>query len=135
MALITWTEDLSVNIAEMDKEHKQLVAMINELHEAMASGKGKDVLGGVLARLVDYTKFHFAAEEKLMSSNKYPGYLSQKAEHDNLTKKVLEIKTRLDAGNMVVTVEVMTFLKDWLTKHIMGVDKKYSSFFAGKGIE
>jgi hemerythrin len=109
--------------------------MINELHAAMASGKGKDVLGGVLTRLVDYTKFHFAAEEKLMSSNQYPGYLSQKTEHDNLTKKVSDIKARLDAGNMVVTVEVMTFLKDWLTKHIMGLDKKYSSFLNSKGIK
>ncbi|MBI5849255.1 MAG: hemerythrin family protein [Nitrospirae bacterium] len=135
MALITWKEDLSVNIAEMDKEHKQLVVMINELHEAMSSGKGKDVLGGVLARLIDYTKFHFAAEEKLMESNKYPGYLSQKGEHDNLTKKVMDLKARLDAGNMVVTVEVMAFLKDWLTKHIMGQDKKYSSFLNAKGIK
>lgn len=134
MALITWTEELSVNIAEMDKEHKQLVAMINELHEAMATGKGKDVLGGVMTRLVDYTKFHFAAEEKLMSSNQYPGYPNQKTEHDNLTKKVSDIKARLDAGNMVVTVEVMTFLKDWLTKHIMGLDKKYSDFLNGKGV-
>jgi len=135
MALINWSDELSVNIAEMDKEHKQLVAMINELHEAMSSGKGKDVLGNVLGRLVDYTKFHFAAEEKLMSSNQYPGYLNQKAEHDKLTKQVIDIKARLDAGNMVVTVEVMTFLKDWLTKHIMGLDKKYSSFLNNKGIK
>lgn len=135
MALIPWTEDLSVHIAEMDKEHKQLVAMINELHEAMTSGKGKDVLGGVLTRLVDYTRFHFAAEEKLMISHQYPGYLNQKSEHDNLTKKVMDIKARIDAGNMVVTVEVMAFLKDWLTKHIIGMDKKYSSFLNAKGIK
>ena len=36
---------------------------------------------------------------------------------------------------MILTLEVMNFLKDWLTGHILGVDKKYAPFFAAKGLK
>jgi len=134
MALISWNQDLSVQVAQFDNQHRELVRLINELHDAMAQRKGSEVLGKVLSSLVDYTTKHFAAEEKLMKQHSYPGYLSHKMEHDTLTRKALEIKTKFDSGKMVVSVELMNFLKDWLTKHIMGLDKKYSSFFLSKGI-
>jgi hemerythrin len=134
MALITWTQDLSVQVAQFDSQHKELVGLVNDLHDAMASGKGNTVLGKTLAKLIDYTKTHFAAEEKLMQQHSYPGYLSHKMEHDTLTKKALEIKSKFDSGSMIISVELMNFLKDWLTKHILGVDKKYGPFLNNKGI-
>ena len=134
MALISWNQDLSVQVAQFDNQHKELVGLVNDLHDAMASGKGNTVLGKTLAKLIDYTKTHFAAEEKLMKQHSYPGYLSHKMEHDTLTRKALEIRTTFDSGKMVMSVELMNFLKDWLTKHIKGVDKKYGPFFLSKGI-
>ncbi len=43
MALIDWDKSLSVNVEEIDQQHKKLIAMINELNEAMRNGKGKEV--------------------------------------------------------------------------------------------
>jgi hemerythrin len=134
MALISWNQDLSVQVEQFDNQHKELVGLVNDLHDAMASGKGNTVLGKTLTKLIDYTKTHFAAEEKLMKQHSYPGYLSHKMEHDTLTRKALEIKTTFDSGKMVMSVELMNFLKDWLTKHIKGVDKKYGPFLNNKGI-
>jgi hemerythrin len=134
MALITWNNDLSVNIKEFDEEHKKLISMINDLHSAMGSGKGKETIGPVLSRLVDYTKTHFAAEEKLMLKHGYPGYVSHKALHDDLTKQVVDLQKKLQEGKMLVTVQVMNFLRDWLSNHIQNTDKKYGPFFIGKGI-
>ena len=65
MATITWSDNLSVNIKEIDTEHKKLINMINELHSAMGSGKGREAMERSLPGLVDYTKTHFAYEEKL----------------------------------------------------------------------
>ena len=87
---IVWTEEYSVNVSEMDAEHKRLFELINELREAMRSGKGKTTIGEVLTRLVDYTKTHLAHEEHLMQKHGYPGYTGQKLAHDRLTKKVAE---------------------------------------------
>jgi hemerythrin len=59
MALITWNDSLSVKVAEIDEQHKKLIAMINELNDAMRLGKGKDVLGKIVNGLVTYTTTHF----------------------------------------------------------------------------
>jgi hemerythrin len=134
MNLINWTNDLSVNIRPIDEEHKKLISMVNELHSAMGSGKGKEAMGKVLAGLVDYTKTHFATEERLMEKYAYIGFLNHKAQHDALTKQVMDLYAKFQEGKTMVTVEVMNFLKDWLTKHIQDSDKKYGPFLNSKGI-
>jgi hemerythrin len=134
MALIDWNDNLSVNIKEVDLEHKKLIGMINELHSAMGSGKGQDAMGKVLTGLVEYTKTHFSYEEKLMQQHNYPGYLSHKGLHDALTKQVLDLQSKFQEGKGVVTVAVMNFLKDWLTNHIQNTDKKYGPFLNNKGV-
>ena len=133
MPLITWTDELSVNVRDLDLQHQKLFDLINELHEAMRSGKGKELVGSILNRLADYTKTHLSYEEKLMQTHSYPGYNSQKLAHDALTKQVMEYTTKHQDGK-VTTIEIMNFLKDWLSKHIMSVDKKYASFFNNKGV-
>ncbi len=130
MPLIAWNESLSVSVPEFDEQHKKLIAIVNDLHDAMQKGQGREGLGALLNALVQYTVTHFAAEEKRLSQASYPGYLSHKGEHDELTRKVQDLKKRFDSGNAALTVEVMAFLKNWLTNHIQGTDKKYGAFFA-----
>ena len=59
MALINWNESLSVNVKEIDLQHKKLIDMNNELNEAMKLGKGKDALGKIVNGLISYTATHF----------------------------------------------------------------------------
>lgn len=59
MALVDWSDELSVCIPEVDAEHQTLVAILNALDEAMRSGKGTRIMGQILARLLDYTETHF----------------------------------------------------------------------------
>ena len=134
MPLIEWKDELSVDINTIDKQHKGLIALINELHEGMRVGKGQDMLGETLTKLVEYTKMHFATEEKFFETYKYPGYVAHKSEHDKLTGQVLDFKSKFDNKQAVVTVELMSFLKDWLRKHIVGTDRKYSQFLIQKGV-
>ena len=55
MPLMNWTDKLSVGVAVIDDDHKKLVGMVNELYDAMQSGRGKDSLGRILDGLVQYT--------------------------------------------------------------------------------
>ena len=48
MSLIKWNDSFSVNVVKVDQEHKKLIAMVNDLTDAMKAGKGKDVLGKIL---------------------------------------------------------------------------------------
>lgn len=134
MPLINWSENLSVNIKEIDDQHKRLVTMLNELHDAMKAGRGNDSLRKIFDGLLQYVGTHFATEEKYMSMHSYPGYTAHKGEHAKLTEKVLDLKKRFEQGAPVLTVEVMNFLKEWLQNHIIGTDKKYGPFLNNKGI-
>jgi hemerythrin len=134
MGLIVWDSSMSVNVAEIDRQHQKLVAMINELHDAMKAGHGKDALGKILNGLVSYTDSHFKMEEKYFADFKYPDAASHIMEHSTFVKKVSEFRNDFEHGRLTVTIETLHFLRDWLQGHIKGVDKKYSSFFNEKGL-
>jgi hemerythrin len=124
MALLTWSDKLSVQVKQFDDEHKKLIDIVNRLHDAMKVGKGKEVLADVLKSLISYTQNHFAAEEKLMKAKNYPGYEEHKKEHNQLVMQVLDVQKQMQGG-VVLSQAVMTFLKNWLENHIQGTDKKY----------
>lgn len=134
MAIINWDSSLSVNIGTIDDQHKKLVGMVNSLHDSMKAGKAKDVLGILLNELAAYTDYHFKTEEEYFSKYKYAETAKHKAEHDALRKEVANLKQKFDSGEAVFTIELMYFLKDWLSKHILGSDKQYSSFLNSKGV-
>jgi hemerythrin len=135
MALINWSPTLSVGVKEIDDQHKKLVDYVNELNDAMHAGKGKDALGKVLAELVSYTISHFAMEERLMGQYHYDNAVNHKAEHAKLVKEVGDFKKKFDAGNAMISVEIMNFLRDWLANHIMKTDKKLGQALNAAGVK
>jgi hemerythrin len=134
MAIFEWSDKYSVNIREIDNQHKKLIGMVGQLNTAMRQGKGKDTLGQILLDLIQYTRTHFADEERIMKAGGYPDYEAHKAKHRRMTDKVAEVYRQYQDGRTTMTLEVMTFLEDWLDKHIMGTDKKYGPFLNAKGI-
>ena len=134
MSLIRWSDSFSVNVVTIDQEHKKLVAMINELTDAMKAGHGKDVLGKILDGLILYTASHFQREEKYFQQVKYPDAIAHKREHAAFVRKVTEFKEEFDAGRVTVSVNILQFLSKWLRQHIKGSDQKYSKFFNENGI-
>jgi len=135
MPLMEWNQKMAVGVALLDADHQKLVQLINDLYDAMKDGHSKEVLGSILDRLVDYTKFHFAHEERFFAQTEYPGAVAHKKEHDALAKQVLEVQTKYKGGAYgTLSLDVMNFLKEWLVNHIQGSDKKYGPFLNGAGI-
>lgn len=135
LTLIKWTDSFSVNVTEIDMQHKKLVEMINKLYDAMKVGKSRDVMGETLNDLISYTATHFKTEEKYFDLYKYPEKETHKAEHEKFVETVTKFKTDFDAGNATISIEVMNFLREWLTKHINGSDKKYTKCFNDHGLK
>jgi hemerythrin len=134
MPIITWNDLMSTNIEAIDSQHRVLVALINKLHDATNDGREKEVLGDVLKELVDYTVSHFTAEEGLMTTHGYPDYEKHKQAHKKLTEQVMDIQQQFKAGRIEMTMDVMRFLKGWLTNHIIDVDKILGKFLSSKGL-
>lgn len=132
--LFPWSDTYSVKIGVIDMQHKNLVSIVNELHQAMVAGQGKQQLGKILSNLIKYTQVHFKTEENFMESHQYPEFIHHKSEHDHLTKTVLDFQSKFQRNETGLTIEVMDFLKDWLSKHILGSDKKYTPFLNAQGV-
>ncbi len=135
MPLIDWDDSYSVSVAELDNQHKQLVAMINQLHQAMLTGQNKQVLSPILAGLTSYANTHFATEENYFDKFGYLGTATHKFEHQNFVKKIKDFQQQFEAGKTMLSLEVMEFLKSWLLNHIKVQDKKYSKFFNDNGLK
>ena len=131
-AIFPWLESYSVGVPEVDTQHKGLIRLINELHAAMASGKGKQSLGKIFDELVRYTESHFTYEEKLLKEKGYSSLVAHQAAHAKLKRQVVELRDRQRNSQLTMTVEVMQFLKGWLTDHILQHDQAYSREFAGR---
>lgn len=134
MPIFEWKPEFSVKVKIIDEQHRKLFDTINILHDAMKQGKGRDVLTDVFNRLAEYTTTHFETEEKFMVIFSYPKYAVHKNEHDLCIAKVSEFRKGLDGGDINLAVELITFLVDWLHRHLLNMDKEYSAFFNEKGL-
>jgi len=124
--IFPWSNAYSVGISQIDTQHKGLIRLINDLHSAMAAGKGKHALGAILDELVRYTESHFAFEESVLRQRQYSNLAAHHTEHRKLTGQVIELRERFRASKLTMSVEVMQFLKNWLADHIMVHDQAYA---------
>jgi len=134
MPLLAWNDNLSVGVRSIDGQHLQLVTILNNLYDAMTQGHAKEVTGPLLRKLVNYTRDHFSAEEAMMVAAKYPSLTSHRHEHDKLTKQVESYVERFDRGECTVNIELLRFLRTWLTDHIQHSDKAYAPCMIEHGI-
>ncbi|MDW8372999.1 MAG: bacteriohemerythrin [Planctomycetota bacterium] len=133
MTLFIWNSSYELGIPAIDRQHQGLVHTINELHDAMMAGQDRDVTVRVILRLINYTKVHFDAEEQLLLSKGYPAYSDHRQSHHVFVKRVLDFHNQYLDGRVVLSAEVLTFLKDWLTHHIFEEDRAYAQWLREHG--
>ncbi len=134
MALLTWDSSYSVGVKAIDEQHKKLFNLINDLFDAMKAGNGKGVIAEIIQELTNYTVYHFGYEEKLFEKFGYPDTAAHNKEHQNFVETVSKFKKEFAEGSVLLSMEVMTFLKNWLQKHIKGTDQHYTVFLNKHGI-
>jgi len=135
MPRLEWSDKLSVKISTFDVEHKKLITLINNLHDAMTRGEGHKMLGDTLASLADYTVQHFKHEEEVMQKYGYPGLAEQKKQHAEFVKKIADTQRDYEKGTAALTISVSTFLTSWIQNHIMKMDAGYSEFLIKAGMK
>lgn len=128
MPLFIWKPSYELGIPEIDLDHRLLVGMINELYEAMKQGQGYELMNEILDRLIDYVGRHFSNEEGFMRAAHYPGILDHEREHQQFRASVLEMDMRRRAGNLPPSIELLTYLGDWLKNHVTTTDKELGRY-------
>lgn len=130
--LIKWSDKLATSIPEIDKQHKELVRLVNLLYRAMRLQKGKSEVSAILKDLTKYTVYHFGFEEKQFDKYGYPEGPQHKTHHKTLVQQVSAFQAEFNAGKATVTMELMDFLTDWLKNHILKTDMAYAPFLKEK---
>jgi hemerythrin-like metal-binding protein len=132
MAFVTWKPEFSVRVPEIDTQHRRLLEIINSLHEAMHMGGKPAALQAVTDELVAYTRYHFGYEEQMLARAGYPALEEHKRKHRAIVDQVEGFASEVTSGKASVSLKLMSFLKDWLSRHIMETDQRYSSHVAGR---
>ncbi|MEN6294799.1 MAG: bacteriohemerythrin [Chloroherpetonaceae bacterium] len=130
MAFIFWTDEYSSKFEEVDNQHKFLIQIIDDLYLAFQKGEQKIIQSDLLFRLINYVHYHFAYEEGLMMQYKYHELDKHKIEHQRLTLKVLDYYKDVKIKDKDISLELLNFLKDWLSDHILKTDKEMGAWLS-----
>lgn len=128
-----WKEDYNLNIKEIDKQHKKLmeigkraydIAIIDDEYDRY------DEIMTIIDELLEYTKYHFDYEENMLKEYNYEHIHDQEEEHGFYVYKINEVASRedIDDNQRKVILEIIDFLSEWISKHIMVADRKYAVF-------
>ena len=122
---LQWTQDLSVGVDEIDKQHKELFNRINNLFDAIRHGKGREDVGTLINFLEDYTVMHFALEERYMANYDYPDSMFHKSKHSKFIQEFSVIKNTFESNGATVdlVIRINIFLTEWWMNHIRTSDK------------
>ena len=134
MPHIEWTEDrFSVNIPEIDDQHRKLVDVVNRLHDSLlenGGGESSPETKKILNSLKDYAWNHFRFEEEYMRKIKYPDLENHAEMHLNFYMQILDYIREEKKGKPVLTAEIMKTALSWLQNHLLSEDRKYADFAA-----
>ena len=131
---IEWNESFSVGVRRLDEQHKQILAMINQLVEAAPVDVHSEIISELLGRLTAYARQHFETEEELLDLHGYPELAEQKAEHREYRFAVAGLCADAMRHEGSVPKDLLRFLKDWWEHHILESDMKYRSFLKERGV-
>lgn len=134
--LIDWSSNLCTGIKQIDDDHKILVALLNRLYQAGKQHESEEVYASILEELVRYTAYHFNKEETIMEVVGYPHFKNHQQVHQILSSHVMsKIEQVKENAIKDTSDDLLLFLKNWLSDHIMGMDKDIIPYAKDKEAE
>jgi len=126
MPLLDWQSKFDLGVDAMDREHKELVATMNHIHDLDQRGAGKAQVDAAIRRLIQLTKAHFVDEERHMEAIGFPDRSRHALIHVDMLAKVAAHYESFQQGSGRVAKAFFDFLVYWLGAHITGIDRKYA---------
>ncbi|WP_022749836.1 bacteriohemerythrin [Lachnobacterium bovis] len=128
-----FTEKYFVGVKLIDDEHKRLFEIMEEanqiIHDESSFDKYDEIMD-IVDELREYTEFHFSDEERFMKEINYPDLDKQMKAHIAFIEKLNEIDLEnIDDDQQGYLNDLLAFLLNWLTTHILKMDKKIGEFY------
>ncbi|MGA3125831.1 MAG: hemerythrin family protein [Candidatus Korobacteraceae bacterium] len=113
-----WKDSNKLGISVIDKQHRELYKMLNELNQAMAEGRGKNLAADLMRRLTPLICEHFDAEEKALQQRQSPAYRGCCAKHAEQLAVLQSFLRDKNASDPSAVIDLLYFLDSLLDGHI-----------------
>ena len=124
MSLIEWQDEFKIGIAEVDHEHQEMIALINEMHGAINADASYDRVVESLGDIYAHIAAHFALEEKMMRQSHYPAYGEHKQDHETLLDDLRDIMDEIEDDGTFDQAKLSNDLNRWFSEHFRTHDAK-----------
>jgi hemerythrin len=128
--VVQWHNSYSVGVTPIDEQHMELIRLTNKLFTSCMAGQNKTSKAflDTVHEAVDYTRYHFGTEERMMERINYPHYANHKKEHVDFVREVFKKVEDYKTGKMLAPLEFVYFLRDWVLHHIAVCDKRLGDY-------
>jgi len=127
---IVWGQVLSVDVDEIDDDHRKLINLFNLLNHAVTDGESPAYLAAILEELVNCTVWHFSHEERLMLKYSYGDMEDHRSEHRELIKSARALQQKIQAADNAIADDDIEYLERWLTAHILTDDRRLGDYLS-----
>jgi hemerythrin-like metal-binding protein len=130
MPLLSWKPGYSVNEVVLDSHHQELFCILNTVYENVMNSLEVDCVLPIIDKLSEYTRYHFSTEEQFMREKEFRELDDHIAKHREFTHTIEKLRTRYHDNDLEVTRELIIVLGDWLLRHVLKDDMRYSELSA-----
>lgn len=123
-----WNTKFIIGNEILDKDHNHLFSIYNSLYDCISAEKGNNEFAEILSAMTDYSIMHFSKEEEYMQLIKYPHIKIHQKHHKDYIRRVAMFNHKFLSDEPAASRDVLSFLKNWWTEHILVQDKKYESY-------
>jgi hemerythrin len=129
---VEWTARLSVGVADIDEQHRELYRRIDMFLRALTERRARDELRPLVNYLRQYVRAHFAAEQQMMELSGYSGLGDHMLEHHWFEEEYLRLVDRLDQDGVTFGVarDLVGLLVSWLDTHLETTDRLFGTYLA-----
>ena len=117
MSLLQWKDQYSVGIDAVDHEHKELISLINRLHDELAMRGSRLSAEGFFGDLFKGISAHFALEERFMREKGYDQLPQHKADHERLLDEIRDIMDDFEGMETIDSADLARRLDAWFSRH------------------
>lgn len=130
--LITWKDDFAIDGGIIDADHQNIIARINQITAAIASGESTEFIAIVLRNLCRVTSAHFVREEHLQAASHFPHAEDHAAAHARLLSDlqdwIARVEHQRDHGAPDSLRDCKSFLYRWILSHILTEDREMAAY-------
>jgi hemerythrin len=132
MSQIAWTPSLSVNHDDMDEQHRSLFALAGKLWDlSYQTDIPAPEAAAAIDALIDYTRTHFAKEERLLERSGYPALSEHRMTHASIFSAVDRMVSRMHGmDRRLMMRELAEFVSEWMIRHIQADDTRYAPYLS-----